>query len=202
MYGLVRADLATRVSRVVEMLRPHIRSQGGDVELVEVSGGTARIRLAGACNGCSMPAQALRDNFEEALKHNVPEIRSIEVVPADPTPVLIPVESLTAHSSPGWIAGPRLDSLTDGELFRLDQGKASILIVRLGNRVQAFRNECAHQGLPLDGGIVDREAGTITCPWHGFRYDCLTGECLTAPQAQLEPLPVRIENGIVQVRPL
>lgn len=202
MHGLVRADLATRVSRAVEMLRPHVRSQGGDVELVEVSAGTARVRLAGACNGCSMSAQTPRDNFQEALKHNVPEIQNIEVVPSDPSPVLIPLESLIAHSTPGWIAGPRLDDLADGELFRLDQGKLSILIVRLGNRVQAFRNECAHQGLPLDGGIVDQEAGTVTCPWHGFRYDCMSGECLTAPQAQLEPLPLRIENGIVHVRPL
>ncbi len=202
MHGLVRADLATRVSRVVEMLRPYLRSHGGDVELVEISADTARIRLTGACNGCSMPAQTLRDNFEEALKHNVPEIRNIEVVPSDPSPALIPLESLTAHSAPGWIAGPRLDDLADGELFRLDQGQASILIVRLGNRVQAFRNECAHQGLPLDGGTVDKEAGTIACPWHGFRYDGISGECLTASQAQLEPLPLRIENGIVHVRPL
>lgn len=128
-------------------------------------------------------------------------IRNREAVAASPPAALIPLKSLTANSTPAWIAGPRLDDLSDGKLFRLDQGKASIVILRLGSDVQAFRNKCAHQGLPLDGGTVDREAGTITCPWHGFRYDARTGECLTAPQKPLEPLPVRIENGIVHVRP-
>jgi nitrite reductase/ring-hydroxylating ferredoxin subunit len=56
-------------------------------------------------------------------------------------------------------------------------------------------------GLPIDGGMIDTEACTITCPWHGFRFDTVTGECISAPGAQLEPFPVRIEDGIVRVRP-
>ena len=35
------------------------------------------------------------------------------------------------------------------------------------------------------------ESRYFTCPWHGFRFDCMTGECLTAPQAQLEQVPLR-----------
>jgi nitrite reductase/ring-hydroxylating ferredoxin subunit len=49
--------------------------------------------------------------------------------------------------------------------------------------------------------MVDMESRTITCPWHGFRFDCLSGECLTAPQAQLEQVPVRVDGGQVMVRP-
>ena len=128
-------------------------------------------------------------------------VRSRAAVAASPPNALILVETLAASAAPAWITGPSLDSLADGKLFRLDQGKTSVIIIRLDSQVQAFRNECAHQGLPLDGGIVDREAGTITCPWHGFRYDCRSGECLTAPQKPLEPLLVRIENGTVFVRP-
>jgi nitrite reductase/ring-hydroxylating ferredoxin subunit len=71
----------------------------------------------------------------------------------------------------------------------------------LNGKVNAFRNQCAHQGLPLDGGMIDREACTITCPWHCFRYDATTGECLTAPQAQLERVEMKIDRGRVQVKP-
>ena len=40
----------------------------------------------------------------------------------------------------------------------------------------------------------------ITCPWHGFCFDSKTGECLTAPEAQLEPLPLQVRDGRVFVR--
>lgn len=103
--------------------------------------------------------------------------------------------------APGWKNGPQLTELVEGKPFRLDLEKTSILLLLLKGTVNAFRNECAHQGLPLDGGMVDAEACTITCPWHGFRYDGTTGECLTAPQAQLERVEMKIERGRVQVRP-
>ena len=45
------------------------------------------------------------------------------------------------------------------------------------------------------------ESRNFTCPWHGFRFDCMTGECLTAPQAQLEQVPLRVYSGRIMVRP-
>jgi len=58
-----------------------------------------------------------------------------------------------------------------------------------------------HVGLPLERALCDVEAGTITCPWHGFRFDSDTGECLSAPQCQLEPFPLRVTAGVVWVKP-
>jgi len=202
LHGLVRADLKTRVSRVIEMVRPYMQSHGGDVELVDVSEDTVFLKLAGSCNGCSMSAVTLRNGVEEALKEHVPEITKIEVIPDEPSAAIIPLSSLTSGGQPGgWIDGPHADDLKDGKPFRMDTEKANILIIKMAGRLQAFRNACAHQGLPLDGGMVDLEAGTIACPWHGFRYDCMTGECLTAPHAQLESFPLRVENGVIKVRP-
>lgn len=201
MHGLVRADLRTRVSRVIDMVRPYMQSHGGDVELVDVTPDTVFLRLAGSCNGCSMSAVTLRNGVEEALKEQVPEILHIEVLPNEPSPAIIPLSSLTAGQQ-GWIDGPLASDLAEGKPFRMDTEKANIMIIKMGGRIQAFRNACAHQGLPLDGGMVDKEAGTITCPWHRFRYDCLSGECLTAPHAQLESFPLRIDEGVIKVRPL
>jgi len=101
----------------------------------------------------------------------------------------------------GWVAGPPAASLPDGSAARLDTELASVLLLNLGGHLSAYRNACAHQGLPLDGGLLDPDTGTITCPWHGFCYDGATGECLTAPQAQLERFPLRVEDGLIWVRP-
>ena len=203
MHGIVRADLGTRVSRVIDMVRPYMQSHGGDVELVEVNGDTVYVKLHGACNGCSMSAVTLRNGVEEALKENVPEIKQVEVVPTDPSPALIPLDAIGIESAQdaGWVKGPKLEEISPSRPYRLDTPDISIIIINLNNQLAAYRNECAHQGLPLDGGILDADAGTLTCPWHGFCFDAHSGECFTAPQAQLEPFPLRVEDDFVWIRP-
>lgn len=201
MHGIIRADLTTRVSRVIDMVRPYMQSHGGDVELVEVNQETVFVRLHGACNGCSMSAVTLRNGVEEALKEHVPEIKNVEVVPSEPSPVIIPLDAIGVEQKIGWIEGPKVDDISENRPYRLDADDISIVIVKLANQLAAYRNECAHQGLPLDGGMLDSEAGTLTCPWHGFCFDAHSGECLTAPQAQLEPFPLRVDDGVVWVRP-
>lgn len=122
--------------------------------------------------------------------------------PPKPTPIaaVIPLTSLKARPLPGWTPGPPLADISETRPYRLDIRDTSVVLLRIGDDLQAFRNECAHQGLPIDGGLIDREARTITCPWHGFRFDCATGECLTSPHVQLEAVPVRVEQGIVHVQ--
>jgi nitrite reductase/ring-hydroxylating ferredoxin subunit len=181
-----------------------MKSHGGDVELVDVTPDTAFIRLSGACNGCSMSSVTLRNGVEEALKENVPEIKKIEVLPNDPSPAIISLDSIGVipGQDEGWVRGPMAEMLTNGKPYRFDVNGVSVLIVKIDNRLSAFRNACAHQGLPIDGGIVDASNGTITCPWHGWCYDAGSGECLTAPAAQLEPFPLRVEDGAIWIRPL
>lgn len=203
LHGIIKADVRTRVAQVIERLRAYTQSHGGDVELVDLRDDTVLVRLSGACNGCSMSAVTLRNGVEDALREHVPEITKVEVVPNDPSPEIMPLVSLKRSGrDAGWIAGPSVTSLPDGTPVRMELADGnSLVIIRLDSHIQAFRNECAHLGLPIDGGTIDRESRTITCPWHGFRFDCLSGECLTAPQAQLEPIPLRVEDGVVHVRP-
>lgn len=204
MHGLIRADLATRVGRVVDMVRPHIESQGGEVELDSVEGNVAFLRIKGTGHGCNSTLPKLKSSVEEAIHQHVPEIDKIEVVAEGPEPVLVQIMTSPSVGSEdaGWKMGPLTGELHHAKPFRWDIAEdISVLLLRFDDRLQAFRNACAHQGLPLDGGTVDIEARTISCPWHGFRFDCQTGECLTAPQAQLETLPVRIKDGHAWVKP-
>lgn len=49
----------------------------------------------------------------------------------------------------------------------------SLALTRVGGAVQAFENRCPHLGLPLTKGkLVD---GTVTCPFHGSRFDLCSG---------------------------
>ncbi len=201
MHGLIRADLRTRVSRVTEMVRPDFHSQGAELELESVENNVAFVRIEGAGSGCHSNMPMLKSAVEDALRLHVPEIVRVEVIAEEPPPVLVQLIGAVPEEDRGWVQGPVTSELHDAKPFRWDIGESSVLLLRFDGRLQAFRNACAHQGLPLDGGVVDKEARTITCPWHGFRFDCQSGECLTAPQAQLETLPVRIKDGYVWVRP-
>jgi nitrite reductase/ring-hydroxylating ferredoxin subunit/Fe-S cluster biogenesis protein NfuA len=201
MHGIVRADVSTEVRRVIESVRPYMQSHGGDVELAEVRGDTVYVRLHGACNGCSMSAVTLREGVEEAVLARVPAIRAVEVLPNEPGPALIGIAQIGVSGSVGWQRGPRIEDVPPGRMARMEAEPESILIVNQENRLSAFRNSCAHQGRPLDGGLFDAESGTITCPWHGFCFDVGSGECLTAPQAQLEPFPLKVQDGFIWVRP-
>lgn len=201
MHGLIRADLRTRVSRVLEMVRPYMQSHGGDVALVDVREKTVRVRLAGNCNGCSMSSATLRGTVEEALREHVPEIEKVEVVPNEPDDLVQLQVPPSGNPLQGWVAGPLVSQLDESKPYAFESEGTAILVVKSKQGLRAYRNACAHQGLPLDGGLLDVESGTITCPWHGFQYDTDTGECYSAPQCQLESFPLHVQDERVYVRP-
>lgn len=207
LHGIVRPDPVTLANQVLETVRPQLHSHGGDVALVRIEDGTAFVRLEGACNGCSMSSVTLRNLVEEALVDGVPAVTAVEVVANEPTPTLIPLESLRIGRDPsaeGWArigsaAEIPVDEITVATLT--DNGRpVEVIVVNLGQRLAAYRNECAHEALPLNEAVLDLSNGTLTCPWHGFCFDASSGECLSAPGAQLEQLPLRVDDGDVWVR--
>lgn len=202
MHGLIRADLRTQVSRVIEMVRPYMQSHGGDVTLVDVQDKAVFVRLSGNCNGCSMSSVTLRNTVEESLAEHVPEIEKVEVVPNEPESAgLVQLHGADQTEEHGWIEGPLTSELEPEKPFAFESGEDKILLIKSQQGLRAYRNACAHQGLPLDGGILDDQNGTLTCPWHGFQFDSESGECFSAPQCQLEPFPLRVTNDRVWVRP-
>lgn len=68
-----------KVRDALEGIRTYLQADGGDVELVEVTGdGIVRVKLVGACHGCPMAAMTLRNTIEHLLKEQVPEVVAVE----------------------------------------------------------------------------------------------------------------------------
>lgn len=208
LHQIVRPDPMILANRILEQVRPQLHSHGGDVALVRIEDGTAFVRLEGACNGCSMSSVTLRNLVETALVEGVPSVTAVEVLAAEPSPTLISVESLRAGLDPageGWVkVGPAAQvpagDITPASLTSRSGVHAEVIVVNVAQQFSAYRNECAHEALPLDNAVLDAVNGTLTCPWHGFCFDATSGECLSAPGAQLEQLPLRIDKGDVWVR--
>lgn len=66
-----------RVESALDEVRPALRMDGGDVELVSVDEGVVSVRLLGACGGCPMATMTLVGFVEERLRQRVPEIRRV-----------------------------------------------------------------------------------------------------------------------------
>ena len=76
------ADLRDRVVQVLDAIRPAVKSDGGDLELVEITDDRrVRIRMLGACIGCPSSMITLKMGVERNLKLYVPEVSSVEAVP-------------------------------------------------------------------------------------------------------------------------
>lgn len=88
-YG-VGIDEKAAAEAALHEIRPYIASHGGSVEILEAGGGIVRVKLAGACSGCTASAVTLTEGIEAALRENFPAFVAMEVeeddAPAHPPP--------------------------------------------------------------------------------------------------------------------
>ncbi len=76
-----------------------------------------------------------------------------------------------------------------------------VCLVRYGDEISAFLDECPHQGMPLSAGEVLPD-GTLECVWHGARFDCHTGAVRRGPAEQAAvAYTVRVEGQRILVGP-
>jgi Fe-S cluster biogenesis protein NfuA len=71
-----------RVEKALDLIRPALQNDGGDIELVGVdeTTGVVKVKLVGACGGCPMSQMTLRMGVERVLKEEVPEVTEVESV--------------------------------------------------------------------------------------------------------------------------
>jgi len=70
--------LREAVLKALEAIRPRLKQDGGDVELVDIEDGVVKVRLTGACGGCPMAQITLKNGIERYLKAKVPEVKAVE----------------------------------------------------------------------------------------------------------------------------
>ena len=69
-----------RIEAALDKIRPALRADGGDVELVDVEDGVVKVKLTGACGGCPMATMTLKMGVEKVVKEEVPEVKELVAV--------------------------------------------------------------------------------------------------------------------------
>jgi len=71
----------TDVAAVLELIRPALQADGGDVSLVDVDqDGTVHVELQGACKGCPLSQMTIANGVERILKERVPGVERVVAV--------------------------------------------------------------------------------------------------------------------------
>ncbi len=69
-----------KVQSVLDNIRPSLRADGGDVELVDIKDGIVSLKLKGACAGCPMSTMTLKNGIERILKQELSDIKEVIAV--------------------------------------------------------------------------------------------------------------------------
>ena len=78
-HDLYPVPVGERVAEALEGVRPYMESHGGNVELISLEDGVARLRLEGSCDGCPASSSTLELAIKSALDEAAPDLVGIEV---------------------------------------------------------------------------------------------------------------------------
>lgn len=96
-YG-IGVDQRAAADLALETVLPYVHSHGGRVEVLDVADGVVRLRMGGACSGCSASAVTITETIDQALREHVPGYSRVEVEEepgprhSPPGPVLVQIE--------------------------------------------------------------------------------------------------------------
>ncbi|MEC5395540.1 NifU family protein [Bergeyella sp. RCAD1439] len=70
-------EIVAKVQEALESIRPFLNNDGGDIELVDVEGDKAYVKLQGNCSGCPMSSSTMKLGVEGTIKQYAPEISEV-----------------------------------------------------------------------------------------------------------------------------
>jgi Fe-S cluster biogenesis protein NfuA/nitrite reductase/ring-hydroxylating ferredoxin subunit len=219
-HDLHPVPLADRVQGALESVRPYMESHGGNVELLSLERGVARIRLKGSCSDCSASSVTLELAIKQALEEAAPDLEGLEVegvtvqtaggpglpmvtgtAPAAPSGLELPVvmsAPTIQPAAPSWFEVPSVGELADGSMAAVKVGGSDLLVANVEGTLLAYRDTCANCGAALHDGRLS--SGALACPSCQRSFFLpRAGRSMDDEQIQLEPVPLLREQGHVKV---
>jgi Fe-S cluster biogenesis protein NfuA/nitrite reductase/ring-hydroxylating ferredoxin subunit len=211
-HDLYPSSLEERVLEALDTVRPYMESHGGNVELLAVEDGVAKLALQGSCNGCAASRATLELAIKQALEEHAPDLEGLEVEGVtDPAPVGNGdggFELPMVHSDPTelpiadaqasrWLTLDAGSEARPGQLRAIQVDGTDLLLANVDGSLLAYRNACASCGDRLDDGQL--EGGILCCRRCGVEFDLpRAGRAVGGEPLQLAPVPL-LESGGVRV---
>jgi Fe-S cluster biogenesis protein NfuA len=69
-----------KVEEVLGKIRTGLKSEGGDIELIEVKDDIVYVKLTGACGTCPMSSLTLKNWVESTMRNEIPEVKAVQAI--------------------------------------------------------------------------------------------------------------------------
>jgi Fe-S cluster biogenesis protein NfuA/nitrite reductase/ring-hydroxylating ferredoxin subunit len=192
-HGLYPVDLETRVQAALDSVRPYMDSHGGNVELLGIEDGIARLRLQGSCSGCGASQATMETAIERAIEETAPDLLGLDVEGVVAPPKARPEPQAGVE----WVTLDGVSGLERGDLVAVEPG---LIVANVAGTLLAYRNRCAGCEGTLEQATL--LGGTMTCPHCKRLFDLpRAGRCVNVedPGLQLDPVPLLRNGGPVRV---
>jgi len=205
-HDLYPVPLRDRVLEALDTVRPYMESHGGNVELVELRDGVARLALQGSCNGCAASRATLETAIEHALEEHAPDLAGLEVSGVTEEPPLsgfslpmagggLELPIVQSVPPPKWVGIDESARPAPGGVRELTIEGGAVLFADVGDSLLAYVNECAACGEPLGAGELD--GGLLRCPSCEVAFDLpRAGRAAGGEPLQLRPVPLLQDGGL------
>jgi Fe-S cluster biogenesis protein NfuA/nitrite reductase/ring-hydroxylating ferredoxin subunit len=197
-HDLYPVPIEDRVMEALDTVRPYMESHGGDVELLGIEDGVARLRLQGSCKSCRASASTLELAVRQALEAAAPDLEGMDVegIAEEEEEAPLPGIPLTVvNGSPGWHT---LGVEAPETLVATDVDGVALVVANVDGTLLAYRNTCADCGGALDAGRLD--GGTLSCPGCSRAYFLpQAGRSMDDDHLQLQPVPLLREPEAIKV---
>ena len=210
-HDLYPVPVEERVAEALDNVRPYMESHGGNVELVSLEQGVARIRLEGSCDGCPASSSTLELAIKTALEETAPDLLGIEVegieqdllnpvvVTGTPLPMAeqgadqngVPAPTTPAPTgTSGWHElNGEVDGLGEDQLTRIVVRGTPLVVARVEGSLLAYLDACPSCEASLADAELDE--GMLTCPSCDRRYFLpRAGRSLDDEKLHLGPVPL------------
>jgi Fe-S cluster biogenesis protein NfuA/nitrite reductase/ring-hydroxylating ferredoxin subunit len=193
-HDLHPVPLEHRVQQALDSVRPYMESHGGNVELLSLEHGVARIHLRGSCSDCSASAVTLELAIKQALEEAAPDLEGLEVEGVAPQTLPVVMSQPTRL----WIDLEAVGSLADGSIAAVSVAGSDLVVANVDGSLLAYRDRCASCGAALHDGLL--LAGALSCPECARSFFLPSaGRSMDDDRMQLEPVPLLREEGRVKV---
>jgi Fe-S cluster biogenesis protein NfuA/nitrite reductase/ring-hydroxylating ferredoxin subunit len=185
-HDLYPVPLEQRVIQALDTVRPYMESHGGNVELLGIEDGIAKLRLEGSCKSCRASSSTLELAVRRALEEAAPDLEGMDV------------EGVVEEAEIGGTPLPVIQMEAPLSLAAADVDGVSLFVANVDGTLLAYRNRCADCGGALDGGALD--GGALRCPGCGRRFFLpQAGRSMDDDQLQLQPIPLLREREEIKV---
>ena len=199
-HDLYPVPIEERVVQALDTVRPYMESHGGDVELLGIENGIAKLRLQGSCKSCRASSSTLELAVRQALEEAAPDLEGMDVEgiveeEEELEVTGVPLPLIQMNGTPSWHT---LSIEVNDELVATDVGGVALVVANVEGTLLAYRNRCADCGGALDGGAL--EAGALGCPTCGRSYFLpQAGRSMDDDHLQLQPIPLLREQEEIRV---